>query len=1538
MLFKLPLKINSLLLSVPTQVIGQEIVFENIPWFNKDKATFVNALNPFVAETVIPRPFSNDNMIVLEKGLHLHWNLPSILKTFDENGQLPEVPNRWLITREQGGKTADWIVESDYIWDINATNFPGTGICSYPLPTGPKSSDLKEGFRFDYVGRKYPGAIMKNEKPANYLSHLNALGWGTLSFDTHYGNCRSIFGFHDADFVEDEDAKYTITGFYSTNKQDNNYFKKLIEINQIKFKDRVSSMDLLRFADPAARPQGQQDLAEEIDKAIIFDVDNALEYLNNKGAFFALEYLQYLSDTDIRIHDWTVNDFSYDFKDPAIETVCCGTFEYKKDEKKWTAGSGSEHIGVAIANTLPEALTAVLLEDESGVSKIIQEERLEAILNWGVLNEKNLDWVSRLRNLRHENQFRSTLASSKWELVFASPNDGGAELPSPPTNMEKKLQLLNESQTELDLEKNNLYHDIECLYLDWHTYLMSLYVYTHEEVPNAAIKLILEKKLLPIITKTESKINVLERNIGRLKKNITDAMGTAFSLRIKDEFHYHEPIAPTVILYQNDKSDAKQGAIDYLNNSYREDHKEIYFERGQLQDAGGRTEDPFEVQRLLNLWNTYKIEWEAFFLSGKLTGQSGDFMPDSLSSGYELDDQYADLVKKPGLQNLVYARHPNLYYGSSFVNDTVKGLVESRLNTFLAGQDISKVQIDNSSSENMNSRRVASANKAYIESIKSRLEGVKLLEISLSDFNYIFTQRTNALNIMPLIPNGFSGHRELAASISRLIKKYEGKLNLLSPNFNAQFNPFRNGAFKIDRLRLVDTFGRDKLLEVDKVSTVYNQEIRDKKNWMALPPRLAQPSAISAKWDKHPDTALPVFGWLIVNKINSKLDIFNHKGDYLGAFNNYGKWESSPFTYHLAAEEFDADFEFLNENKYLQKTLSWLYSKLRNNRKAVEDVISQVVYSMDNINPEGTNNPSLAESLSTTPLALTRVDVEVSLKGRVFHDLGKESQQLFARSGGQRNDLKHSEVRLPLSIGDHTQFNDGCVAYWHCNTSADGDIAISGQLYFNNPERAVPGNLKRITTAVIELDAIYRVNAPAKALGDFLKDLFLDDERAFISKSDFLKYYVVGGNVVWQKLMDEGILVAYEAASRLHSNDLKKSDVTLSEGIKFKHEDSDDFLSLSQKSPRSYLVWMYPKGDIFIKSGILPVKKLEMPYKEIRQALKQIALTFYAGPVLSPKNQIEMSLSKDSRYHWSWIVLKKKNPKEPLSGKNPPQKIRFTQLRSIDLEKCDIEPFFMSMDDLMKFLLDHRIITAVKPSVKNMPEAHLLLGPANVPGPFARSIYELLELKAYERRWQKFQVNFDAGYAIAKIKGTRISSYKKELAEQGFIYEAPFFEDARYVVVTDKFSNGPGPLLDNLSLLGVDEMKEVRVQNIRLVNVDEGLRRYLNLSLSSEAYLQSGLLETGEFFTGEYIYFINEQKYLETETIYNQLQEMNEGISEKNRREVEGSAAANALESFEFILKNKQAISFINDFNTNSAVVPDIEMNEGWLSIQPTQH
>lgn len=67
---------------------------------------------------------------------------------------------------------------------------------------------------------------------------------------------------------------------------------------------------------------------------------------------------------------------------------------------------------------------------------------------------------------------------------------------------------------------------------------------------------------------------MLRAKIYNQKKYISDLLGDQFILERKDDFYFHEPVPPTVIVYDKRVPYRKKN-IDFLRNSYEEPVKEI---------------------------------------------------------------------------------------------------------------------------------------------------------------------------------------------------------------------------------------------------------------------------------------------------------------------------------------------------------------------------------------------------------------------------------------------------------------------------------------------------------------------------------------------------------------------------------------------------------------------------------------------------------------------------------------------------------------------------------------------------------------------------------------------------------------------------------------------------------------------------------------------------------------------------------------------------------------------------------------------------
>lgn len=1253
----LPFQINVLYLPKPEQVVGQDIRFENIPWMNTEKDVFENPNIPLETNSIIPRPFSYDNAIYLKEGVHLHFVLPTYFKKFGEQGDLPLAPNRWYIKNEHSGK--EWIIESDYIWNINDPELDKHATCTFV------EGVAGEDFNFYYVGRKYTLDQWNSKEHSSYLKQLTALGWGSMSFDVHYPNCRSVFGFHDEEGKQGD--IYTIVGWIHEN----------------------SSLPIVA------------------------------------GKFKLIS-----NDTE--------------------EVV---------DKKK------KVEFNIAIANTLPETLTALIVEDfnssENLTDKLKLEEQIESLLNFDALNDQKLDCVPRLRHSLHEKQFNRTEGFIEWSLDLSGmPSILEAKVLEilKEKYLKERLSNLNKKQSELDHRKQKFYSELEHLYNQWSNYQNVLFVertsskelaknlswiqnkvaflnLTDCQLNNQKIEI--DKLSTQLLYLSKSKVKeseilniVSEYNKGKstdnqIKISLSDILNKITIVK-KSTLDFYEALAPTVIIsapkdnvFTNTEKIFKDGEYCIFNTD---------FSSNDIKEIINRIDWLTETK--CNQWNSYKVEWHANFLPKKngyyLNQANKQFKENFIEDTYILDEQNADLIKDFNLDGITYNSSSDNYYGHSFIDSKIKDYVLNKINLFNENSfDLEK--------QNPELHRL-------LDKYQSKLENINLFSFTLSDFNHLMIQRSAELSIMPLIPNGFENHQTIAKDLHSLLSRNKSNVNLLTTNKLATFNPLRNGAFTINRLRIVDSFGREKLIQPKKIISTKNQTFVDKDNWVILPPRILQESTLKLSFDHvvSNNQESPVIGWIVVSYLNQYLEFYDTNGNHLGAITSEGNWEPSPFDVVLASKNEEAYKAIGNNN--LVSIIAWFLEKAKKDKdKFLSQVIQEIQNNLEHIKPEDYHNPSLMETISSVPMAITKIDYQFLSKGNLIDDVNYS----FSES---TNDNGLNKIKFPVRFGDINQYNDGLIGYW--NIKNEKEIQNLGHLYINSETVLKLSNVlnegieltksvdyfvekikyldlsTRMSTLndkgfdyhlTIILDEIEKteskmLNAKGKellrelvseinkfkALGfpkireiknlketinklsnleqylnpdilflekriqdlsinrnfNFNIDLsniksILDDiieNKGFISKSIIIKYFIEKGNMIWDLLKELNIV---------NIDDLNK---TLLPKTKDKH-----LHSRMNGNLRSIVVLMHPKAKLFVKTGILPEQNIQIPYNAIKNALRKIELTLLTAPVLTPKNDLQISLLRDKRYRWSWVDLEKKTKKQPLSIDNPPIKNRFTQ-------------------------------------------------------------------------------------------------------------------------------------------------------------------------------------------------------------------------------------------------------------------------------------
>lgn len=193
-----------------------------VPALNPNYKT---ALRSYLGKDATPAAFNTN--LLLKRGVHLHFILPSALKkgreATGENGEktmeYPAVPDRYLVTRmylkNRKIETDSHIVESNF-YSLDDTYSDSI--------TVPKFDDLRPRHRFRYMGRSYPANAPAPEPvgECGYFDKITALGAGDPIFSAYYPSCSSVFGFYDSLEGVPADAvlTYCVTGIYSNPAND----------------------------------------------------------------------------------------------------------------------------------------------------------------------------------------------------------------------------------------------------------------------------------------------------------------------------------------------------------------------------------------------------------------------------------------------------------------------------------------------------------------------------------------------------------------------------------------------------------------------------------------------------------------------------------------------------------------------------------------------------------------------------------------------------------------------------------------------------------------------------------------------------------------------------------------------------------------------------------------------------------------------------------------------------------------------------------------------------------------------------------------------------------------------------------------------------------------------------------------------------------------------------------------------------------------------------------------------------------------------
>lgn len=317
------------------------------------------------------------------------------------------------------------------------------------------------------------------------------------------------------------------------------------------------------------------------------------------------------------------------------------------------------------------------------------------------------------------------------------------------------------------------------------------------------------------------------------------------------------------------------------------------------------------------------------------------------------------------------------------------------------------------------------------------------LSQTLSGFNEILQSRNQLFQLPVAHPDPLDESIGLTVEDVRLA--VQGG-NRFSPGEEVlPFSPIRAGSLGIEKIELVDSFGRSQSgnIKFSYSELTLPESLSNSEDPAAayINPRFAQPTRLNFRWldatkdcfeaNTHPATN-PICGWLLPNNLDDSIYIYDKEGWALGYIDQGCAWRTFPGNSVPVLPE---DIE----NKHLSKVASWICKQgplVNNGSSLMTALISTLDTAMENIEPENFAQHEALSLLMGQPLAVVRTLLELEIKGlySININTGPFKDDLINFNKDQklhkRPTLNYESVKVPVIVGDDKRLHDGLVGYW----------------------------------------------------------------------------------------------------------------------------------------------------------------------------------------------------------------------------------------------------------------------------------------------------------------------------------------------------------------------------------------------------------------------------------------------------------------------------------------------------------------------------
>ncbi|MFY0570236.1 hypothetical protein ACN28E_41325 [Archangium lansingense] len=1132
--------------------------------------------HPNLSGAILTPPFTRD--LPLPAGIHLHWMLPSVLTRGESDAsgiRFPQVPNRWLILRSGGGQPEkQWVVESDYLYpegygDEWEQEGKGEGNIPVNVMVVPDPAP-GTGLRYRFLGRALTLAdwrAARGQSGAEYLADLTAVGPEPLlnaldpvraTFASFYPNCRTVFGFHDADFATASppaDLRYDVLGWYGDASRDcllpllnaetdaeqlrlrlDEEFQwtlppgevlpaaclfqarltfapgALARVNRVRSLDKpllsVGQTESEALAALLAHRRAPE--TNEEARAVRRQVEEQLEALQ------LTERLEGLTlDLDARLlesrHErgfashsagirWALKPQADETQDvfaalrrrpvratrstglpPAwmgqLETLNTLQEEYQRAGDELEALRQRMYTAWYDAMDRHENVNASFFEEY--VVPVRQRLTTRGVLNLGE-GEVSLDPVSFTVVTRLSDYFSTYVdvldagapfdlsdpfADSNWTWAIEFPNCLGRELSAQHT-----VAVVKAGEAWEIRDQGVVY-----------------------PVRASAEGLVLE--FPPAATSAASRLaealRVLRASVAAYNAT-PEGTATPYQLQALPAAPYWEPAEPVLLLSGPAARSDLWGDLNAATSAPRQltcQHVDLTLNLADLPDAtltalrthlaGLESRGNVWTQ---TPWSPFMMNWH-FRVSPAGRDDNGDYDPGLLQRHYQLDTRAVDQTLQAGHEQ-DFAKEGSIYSGISLLTPGVSLEVGGRLRRYLAQEVLEdyytaqNVPADDRH-EGYLDEHFDAIRDWYVARQGGTTPGVEdpvytalwtfgelrstpCLAQSLGHFNQVLMLREPTLQLKISDPSASRDTEQFF--YTETVRDAMGATVQQRPLTLDIFNPLRSGAFALNGLWLVDTFGQVK--EVVDLETPEDTRVITTDELvppatalgqhMLLPPRFNQPARLrfdflpakdvqAQRATEHPDTN-PVCGWVLVNNQDRALAVYDQAGRALGAIDQGGTWRTAPGTRAAVRTNAQGLPEFANP--HLQKVVRHV---LAQGEDFLRLFLSTQRTALETIDPAAyAENPSRA-LLMARPVAVVRAAFTLELKGPPALDPNALADGVDTTRGVER-------LKVPIRLGEFGQLDDGLVGYLRESPDGAGGYTYAQGGTFFSPQMGSVGH------------------------------------------------------------------------------------------------------------------------------------------------------------------------------------------------------------------------------------------------------------------------------------------------------------------------------------------------------------------------------------------------------------------------------------------------------------------------------------------------